>query len=45
LNGEFYGVSLVEVMEYLQAELNTTRNQRIDANNMAIYGMWESLEG
>ena len=44
LNGEFYGVSLVEIMEFLQSELNTTRNQRVDANNMAIYGMWKALK-
>lgn len=44
LNGEFYGISLVEVMEYLQAELNTTRNQRVDANNLSIYGMWKALK-
>ncbi len=44
LNGELYGLSVVEVMEHLQEELNTTRNQRIDANNLSIYGMWKALK-
>lgn len=45
LNGEFYGISLVEVIEYLQAELNTTRNQRIDAASQVINKMWIVLKG
>lgn len=45
LNGEFYGMSLVEVIEYLQAELNTTRNQRIDNASIAIANMWEVVRG
>ena len=45
LNGEFYGISLVEVIEYLQAELNTTRNQRIDATSQTINRMWIVLKG
>ncbi len=44
LNGEFYGISLVEVIEYLQAELNTTRNQRIDASSVAINRMYKVLK-
>lgn len=44
MNGEFYGVSLVEIIEYLQAELNTTRNQRIDAVSVAINRMWKVLK-
>lgn len=44
MNGEFYGVSLVEVIEYLQAELNTTRNQRIDAVSIALNRMWKVLK-
>lgn len=44
LNSEFYGISMVEIIEYLQAELNTTRNQRIDAANMAINKMWFALK-
>lgn len=44
LNGEFYGVSLVEIIEYLQAELNTTRNQRIDATSQSINKMWIVLK-
>lgn len=44
LNGEFYGMSLIEIIEYLQAELNTTRNQRVDANNLSIYGMWKVVK-
>lgn len=45
LNGEFYGISLVEVIEHLQAELNTTRNQRIDATSQIINRMWIVLKG
>ena len=45
MNGEFYGVSLVEIIEYLQAELNTTRNQRIDAVSIALNRMWKVLKG
>lgn len=45
LNGEFYGISAVELAESLQNELNTTRNQRIDANNIAIFPMWKVLKG
>lgn len=45
LNGEFYGISLVELIEHLQAELNTTRNQRIDSNSIAINRMWKVLKG
>lgn len=45
LNGEFYGISLVEVIEHLQAELNTTRNQRIDATSQTINRMWIVLKG
>jgi len=45
LNGEFYGISLVEIIEYLQAELNTTRNQRIDAVSQGINRMWIALKG
>lgn len=44
LNGEFYGISMVEVIEYLQAELNTTRNQRIDAVTVAINRMYSVLK-
>lgn len=45
LNGEFYGISLVEIIEHLQAELNTTRNQRIDATSQTINRMWIVLKG
>ncbi|HWR56019.1 MAG TPA: hypothetical protein VN462_05900, partial [Negativicutes bacterium] len=45
LNGEFYGISLIEIIEYLQAELNTTRNQRIDSASQAINRMWFALKG
>jgi hypothetical protein len=44
LNGEFYGMSLVEVIEYLQAELNTVRNQRIDSTSIAINRMFKVLK-
>ena len=45
LNGEFYGISLVGSIEHLQAELNTTRNQRIDAVSASINRMWKVLKG
>lgn len=44
LNGEFFGISLVEIIEYLQAELNTTRNQRIDSTSISINRMYKVLK-
>ena len=39
--GEFYGFSAVELVEHLQHELNTTRNQRIDNVSFVLNRMWK----
>lgn len=39
--GEFYGFSCVELVEHLQHELNTTRNQRIDNVSLVLNRMWK----
>jgi hypothetical protein len=41
LPGEFYGLSAVQLIEHLQAELNTSRNQRIDVGSMVLNRMWK----
>lgn len=41
LPGEFYGLSAVQLIEHLQAELNTTRNQRIDNVSLVLNRMWK----
>jgi hypothetical protein len=41
---EFEGVSVLETIEHLQAELNTTRNQRIDNVSLVINRMWLKSE-
>lgn len=38
--GEFYGFSAVELIEHLQHELNTNRNQRIDNVSFVLNRMW-----
>ncbi|HIE12960.1 MAG TPA: hypothetical protein EYP63_06000 [Desulfotomaculum sp.] len=38
---EFYGFSVVELLEHLQAELNTNRNQRIDNVSFVLNRMWK----
>jgi hypothetical protein len=40
LRGQFYGKSGADVLEHLQAELNTTRNQRVDNVSLIINRMW-----
>lgn len=40
LGGEFYGKSAVEILEALQHELNTLRNQRIDNVSLVLNRMW-----
>lgn len=45
LPNEFYGIGIPESIEYLQLELNTTRNQRIDYNSMALRRMWKLRKG
>lgn len=40
LPGEFYGLSAVQLIEHLQAELNTIRNQRIDNASFCLNKMW-----
>lgn len=42
---EFYGMGIVEITSSLQDELNTTRNQRIDYNSMALRRMWKLRKG
>ena len=41
LPGEFYGLSAVQLIEHLQAELNTSRNQRVDNISMVLNRMWK----
>ncbi|MEW6045002.1 MAG: hypothetical protein AB1609_00735 [Bacillota bacterium] len=41
LPGEFYGLSAVQIIEHLQHELNTTRNQRIDNVSLVLNRMWK----
>lgn len=41
LPNEFYGLSAAQILEHLQHELNTTRNQRIDNVSMVINRMWK----
>ncbi len=41
LPGEFYGMSAVQVIEHLQHELNTLRNQRIDNVSLVLNRMWK----
>lgn len=42
---EFYGIGEIEPNKYLQNELNTVRNQKIDNMSMAINNMWAVVEG
>ncbi len=42
---EFYGIGVPESLESLQKELNTSRNQRIDYNSMALRRMWKVRKG
>jgi hypothetical protein len=42
---EFYGLGEIESMESLQAELNTTRNQRIDNVSFVLNKMWKIKRG
>ena len=45
LTDEFYGMGVPEIIAGLQDELNTTRNQRIDYNSMALRRMWKLRRG
>ena len=45
LAGEFYGMGVPEILAGLQDELNTSRNQRIDYNSMALRRMWKLRKG
>lgn len=40
LPGEAYGLTAVQLIEHLQAELNTTRNQRIDNVSFSLNKAW-----
>ncbi len=42
---EFYGIGEIEPIVYLQHELNTTRNQRIDNVSFALNRMWKKVRG
>lgn len=41
LPGEIYGMSAVQVIEHLQHELNTQRNQRLDNVSLILNRMWK----
>ncbi len=43
--GEFYGLSAVKIIKFLQHELNTTRNQRIDNVSFILNRMWKIKRG
>lgn len=45
LPNEFYGLSGVQVIEHLQHELNTIRNQRVDNSSMILNRMWKVRRG
>ena len=45
LPNEFYGLSAVGLVEHLQHELNTTRNQRIDNVSFVLNRMWKVRRG
>lgn len=45
LPGEFYGLSACALLEHLQEELNTTRNQRIDNVSFILNRMWKVRNG
>lgn len=45
LPGEFYGMSAVQLIEHLQHELNTHRNQRIDNVSMVLNRMFKVRRG
>lgn len=43
--GEFYGISIIEMIEDLQDELNTERNQRIDNRSRALRRFYTQRRG
>lgn len=43
--GEFYGIGVMQILEDLQAELNTERNQRIDYRSMSMRRMFKVRKG
>ena len=45
LPGEIYGMSCVQIIEHLQAEANTQRNQRLDNVNLVLNRMWKVRRG
>lgn len=45
LPNEFYGMSAVQIVRYLQDEVNTQHNQRIDNVSMVINRMWKVRKG
>jgi len=45
LPNEFYGLSAIQVIHYLQKEINTMHNQRMDNVNFLINNMWLRRHG
>jgi Bacteriophage head to tail connecting protein. len=45
LPGQFYGMSAVQLIEHLQHELNTHRNQRVDNVSLVLNRMWSVKRG
>ncbi len=45
LSGQFYGMSATQLIEHLQHELNTHRNQRIDNVSLVLNRMWIARRG
>jgi len=45
LPNEFYGMSAVQLVEHLQHEINTHRNQRVDNVSLVLNRMWKVRRG
>jgi len=45
LPNEFYGLSAIQIIHYLQKEINTMHNQRMDNVNFLINNMWLRRRG
>ena len=45
LPNEFYGMSAMQLIEHLQEEINTHRNQRIDNVSLVLNRMWKVRRG
>jgi len=42
--GEFYGISVPEIIQYLQYEQNEKRNQLLDASKLAVNPIWTVVQ-